>query len=289
MQKKAENDAGLPLDIFSHPRLSEFGKLVYPVISRRSGGLSLGINLNPDRKCNFRCVYCQVDRTLPVPTIRFSTSQVEKELKEWLRELSQSDWRYQGYPLRDIAIAGDGEPTCVEELPAILKLLANVKRQYATASCKLVLFTNGSEIDRADLQEPLHLFFRQGGEIWCKLDSWSQESLLAINRTRLSRERLIGNLIALGKRHPLVIQTCLFRWNGEECSTEKYRPYADQLRYLLSQGAQIKLLQLYTLARAPESRRAHPWPNEVMDRLAAFIGSRADVAIEVFYGQGEPD
>src|SRR5574344_919180 len=37
----------------------------YPVISRRSGGVSLGVNLNPDKRCNFNCVYCEVDRCTP--------------------------------------------------------------------------------------------------------------------------------------------------------------------------------------------------------------------------------
>ena len=38
-------------------------RFVYPVLSRRSGGISLGVNLNPDKVCNFDCIYCQVDRT----------------------------------------------------------------------------------------------------------------------------------------------------------------------------------------------------------------------------------
>ena len=33
---------------------------VYPVVSRRAGGVSIGINLNPNNACNWRCVYCQV-------------------------------------------------------------------------------------------------------------------------------------------------------------------------------------------------------------------------------------
>ena len=33
---------------------------VYPVVSRRAGGVSVGINLSPNNACNWRCVYCQV-------------------------------------------------------------------------------------------------------------------------------------------------------------------------------------------------------------------------------------
>ncbi len=39
----------------------EAGRLVYPVVSRRSGGLSLGVNLFPEAKlCSFDCPYCEV-------------------------------------------------------------------------------------------------------------------------------------------------------------------------------------------------------------------------------------
>ena len=46
-----------------HARLFEQNRFVYPVLSRRSGGISIGVNLNPDKVCNFDCIYCQVDRT----------------------------------------------------------------------------------------------------------------------------------------------------------------------------------------------------------------------------------
>src|SRR5438477_10214734 len=46
-----------------HERTFEGNRFVYPVLSRRSGGLSVGVNLNPDKICNFDCIYCQVDRT----------------------------------------------------------------------------------------------------------------------------------------------------------------------------------------------------------------------------------
>src|SRR5437868_7086142 len=49
----------------SHSRSWRENRYVYPVISRRSKGLSVGVNLNPDKVCNFDCVYCCVDRTEP--------------------------------------------------------------------------------------------------------------------------------------------------------------------------------------------------------------------------------
>ncbi len=45
-----------------HERQFADNRFVYPVLSRRSGGISVGVNLNPDKVCNFDCVYCQVNR-----------------------------------------------------------------------------------------------------------------------------------------------------------------------------------------------------------------------------------
>ena len=45
-----------------HPRSFEANRYVYPVLSRRAGGISIGVNLNVDKVCNFHCVYCQVSR-----------------------------------------------------------------------------------------------------------------------------------------------------------------------------------------------------------------------------------
>ena len=53
----------------SHPRRWRDFHHCYPVIFRRSKGLSNGINLNPDGARNFDCIYCCVDRTR-APEIR---------------------------------------------------------------------------------------------------------------------------------------------------------------------------------------------------------------------------
>jgi len=64
-----------------HPRDWRNNLYVYPVVSRRSGGLSIGINLNPDTACNFDCIYCQVDRSI-VPRVReVDPSRIGEELR----------------------------------------------------------------------------------------------------------------------------------------------------------------------------------------------------------------
>ncbi len=283
------SDDSAQMKVSSHPRLSEFDKLVYPVVSRRSGGLSLGVNLNPDKKCSFRCVYCQVDRALPVPAVKFSTDQVKHELEEWLNRLSESKWEYENHPLKDISIAGDGEPTSVGALPEVLNLLVDLKKHYKFDSYKLILFSNGYQIDRPDLSMPLANFFQNGGEIWYKLDCWHQNSLKQINRTRLAFDPLIQNLILMGKKHPVVIQSCLFRWAAETFNEEKYQSYIKLLDHILKAGTQIKLLQLYTLARSPAENQAQPWSDEEMDRLNTYIANQVNVKTEVYYTKGKQE
>src|SRR5262245_26662116 len=48
--------------IFGSPRDFLDNRLVYAVVSARARGLALGINMCPDKKCNFNCIYCEVHR-----------------------------------------------------------------------------------------------------------------------------------------------------------------------------------------------------------------------------------
>ncbi|HWY30704.1 MAG TPA: hypothetical protein VNX46_08130, partial [Candidatus Acidoferrum sp.] len=47
--------------------LREFlgNRFVYAVVSARARGLSIGVNMNPDKFCNFDCEYCEVNRAVP--------------------------------------------------------------------------------------------------------------------------------------------------------------------------------------------------------------------------------
>jgi wyosine [tRNA(Phe)-imidazoG37] synthetase (radical SAM superfamily) len=107
------------LDVSSHPRLSEFDRLVYPVVSRRAGGLSLGINLNPSKNCSFNCVYCQVDRSIRIHNLKVDIQQLTEEIDDWLDKINDKCGRFQDLTLKDISIAGDGEPTLSPVLPEL--------------------------------------------------------------------------------------------------------------------------------------------------------------------------
>ncbi len=106
----------------SHPRDWRSNLYVYPVISRRSGGLSIGINLNPDTACNFDCVYCQVDRSTTPRVREVDPERVRDELERMIAEAQSGrlfeDPAFAGVPdnyrwIKDIAFSGDGEPTTI--------------------------------------------------------------------------------------------------------------------------------------------------------------------------------
>ncbi|MCH8853818.1 MAG: radical SAM protein, partial [Planctomycetes bacterium] len=68
-----------------HSRNWKENRYVYPVISRRSHGLSIGVNLNPDKACNFDCVYCQVDRAVPGKFRSVDLNVLRIELEHMIR------------------------------------------------------------------------------------------------------------------------------------------------------------------------------------------------------------
>src|SRR6202171_38305 len=108
------------LVVRDHRRTFQDNRYVYAVVSRRSKGVSIGINLNPDKICNFDCIYCQVDRKTP-PVVRdVNMSRLRDELVDMIDlvvsgELFEME-RFHDTPpalrrLNDIAFSGDGEPT----------------------------------------------------------------------------------------------------------------------------------------------------------------------------------
>src|SRR6185369_5998646 len=112
----------MPLETLhiDHARRFAGNRFVYPVLSRRSGGISIGVNLNPDKICNFDCIYCQVDRRSESETQFVEAEQLLKELDDTLDLVASGDIyqteKFSHTPaslrrLNDIAFSGDGEPT----------------------------------------------------------------------------------------------------------------------------------------------------------------------------------
>ena len=126
-----------------HQRTFETNRFVYPVLSRRSGGMSIGVNLNPDKVCNFDCIYCQVDRRQQSETKFVEMPALMAELDAMLglvasgRIYETEKFRATPDPLRrlnDIAFSGDGEPTTYRNFDEIIAACAELKRRHGLAT-----------------------------------------------------------------------------------------------------------------------------------------------------------
>src|SRR5437660_104527 len=104
------------LTVHDHRRDVAGYTYVYPVVSRRAGGVSIGINLNPNNACNWACIYCQVPNLTRGSAPSINVSQLESELRGFLDQVLHGDWMERHVPegvrvLQDIAFSGNGEPT----------------------------------------------------------------------------------------------------------------------------------------------------------------------------------
>jgi len=79
--------SGKKLSTVEHDRGSAALRHVYPVVSRRAGGVSVGINLNPNNACNWRCIYCQVPDLTRGSAPPVDLAVLENELRSFLDEL----------------------------------------------------------------------------------------------------------------------------------------------------------------------------------------------------------
>ena len=192
---------------------------VYPVISRRSRGLSLGINLSPDKACNFDCVYCQVDRTV-APVVRRVDLQVLREELAALVQEAQSGKLFADPPfaqvpeklrrIEDLAFSGDGEPTASKHFPAAVELAAKVKRDAGLTQTRIVLITNACFLQKPRVAAALEVMDRNQGQVWAKLDAGTDAYFSQVNRSKHSSLRqVVDNIIAAARVRPIVIHSLL--------------------------------------------------------------------------------
>ena len=239
-----------------HSRDSAGLAYVYPVISRRSGGLSIGVNLNPNNACNWRCVYCQVPNLVRGAAPEINPEQLENELRHLLNDVLRGDFfeRYQ-LPadqriIRDIAISGNGEPTSCRQFDAVVGAIGQACAEFDLfGALKLVLITNGSLISRPEVRRGLAHWSELGGEVWFKVDSATEAGLRRINNVKLSPPAVKRHLEICARLCPTWIQTCLFAYDGAPPAETEQQAYLDFLAELQQREIPIEGVLLYGLAR----------------------------------------
>lgn len=270
---------------------------IYPVVSRRAGGVSIGINLNINNACNWRCLYCQVPnlkRGTPPP---INLGLLEQELRGFLNKLLHSNFMTEFVAegdrhLKDIAFSGNGEPTSAKEFPEVLGIVEKVLTEFdllnpAIANpilptpLKVRLITNGSLMDKAHVLESMKHLARINGEVWFKVDAGTSEGIAKINDVNISIASVIKRLKACATNCPTFVQTCMVAIDGETPTEAYVQAYIDLLAEVKTN---IKGVHLYGLARpsmqaeAPRLSRLTPeWLEAVADKIRA-IGLQAFVS-----------
>ncbi len=265
----------------NHSRDSVGLTYIYPVISRRSEGLSIGVNLNPNNACNWRCVYCQVPDLRRGSAPACDLGLLETELRGFLEDVSHGDFfrRFDIPPeqqtIRDIAISGNGEPTSSAEFDRVIGLIGAAVGDYGLpGKAKLVLITNGSLIRRDSVQKGLAHWGELGGEVWFKLDGATEAGIRRINGVRHTLESVLRSLEIAARLCPTWLQTCLFAIDGQPPSLEERLAYLDFLVAIQNQNIPLSGVLLYGLARPSmqaEAPRLSALPAEWMEAFAAEI------------------
>jgi wyosine [tRNA(Phe)-imidazoG37] synthetase (radical SAM superfamily) len=268
------------LTIANHDRGSTGMSYVYPVVSRRAAGVSIGINLNPNNACNWACLYCQVPNLVRGTAPEIDLALLEGELRGLLGDVLHGDFMQEHVPanmrrLNDIALSGNGEPTSSKQFVEVIELVGRIKRELGLmGKSKLVLITNGSLMDRSRVQSGLKRMAELDGEVWFKLDSATAPGLRRINQTRASPEKHFERLGISAALCPTWIQTCMFAIDNEPPSALEQDAYLGFLTRTQSDKVPIKGVLLYGLARPslqPGAEHLSALSAEWLERFAERI------------------
>lgn len=252
-------------------------KYVYPVISRRAGGVSIGINLNVNSACNWRCIYCNVPnltRGTPPP---IELDVLEAELRGFLEDILHGDFMQRHVDegdrlLKDIAFSGNGEPTSAKEFPQVVALVEKILSDFnLLGTIKVRLITNGSLMDKPHVIESIEHLAKCNGEVWFKVDAGSKEGIVRINDVTLNPQSHIQRLKACAAACSTFIQTCMFALDGKPPTEDDILSYLDLVQQVKDEVKGVHLYGLARLSMQPEAGRLSRLPAEWLEATAQRI------------------
>lgn len=300
-----------------HERLYRDFRYIYPVISRRAGGLSVGVNLSPRMECPFRCIYCQVKRDSRVPDSHSDALTIDLDRLEWElvqltdRIISGEFWFMPPFDAvsqlhrrwNDIALSGDGEPLLSPQFSEVVQRIVQIHRRIGSKNGtgmglgttgldrpKIVLITSAASAHLASAQDGLELLRACGsGEIWAKLDAGTEAYYRRVNRGAVAFEQVLENLREMAKRGPIAIQTLLVDgvsrrgWGGISLrmSEAEILAYTERLREITAVGT-VDHVQIHTVAREPAEAMVLPVTREFRTYVATAVRAMTKLRVIVY-------
>jgi wyosine [tRNA(Phe)-imidazoG37] synthetase (radical SAM superfamily) len=265
---------------------------VYAVVSRRSKGLSIGVNLNPDKACNFDCPYCLVDRSVAPSRRDVDLAQLRSELDRMLTVAANGEiWQHERFAgvepayrrVNDIAFSGDGEPTVYAHFDEAVRMAVELRDSHALADLKLIVITNATALHRPRVREAIAMFDCERDEVWAKLDAGTEPYYQYVDRTKVPFQKVLDNIRDCGQSRPLIIQSIFVKMHGKPIDAAEFDAYVDRLTTLIAQGCRIQAVHMYTLARPPAESYVTALDLDHLERLADIARQHlGSVPVEVF-------
>ena len=277
------------LNFTDHRRQLLQNRYVYAVVSRRAKGLSIGINLNVDKVCNFDCPYCQVNRKIPLTETQklvqregVDILRVQSELVHLFSLLASGElWNVAPFNtaapemqvLRDVSISGDGEPTACPELLQVVGSISEQLEAYQLMEKGVAfnLFTNATLFHKPSVQSALKALWKSGGRVWAKLDAGTQSWFERVDGTKLSLDKVTENITWAAQQHPIVLQCMFHRFGDEAPSEEEIIAWVARVKGVVDAGGQVEWVQIYTTARKPSDESVLPLDLPFLQGIAASL------------------
>jgi wyosine [tRNA(Phe)-imidazoG37] synthetase (radical SAM superfamily) len=275
---------------FGLPRNSLNNRFVYAVISQRARGLSIGINLNPDKRCNFDCAYCEVNRDTPGRDRKVDLNVMAEELEKLLKLVQEKRMRelpgFRNMPeelldLKEVALSGNGEPTLCPDFAEVVREICYFRSTGRYRFFKIVLITNTTGLDLPEVRRGLK-FLSNDDEIWVKLDAGTQEYMNVVNRGDTPLWRVLDNILSIAKERPVIVQSLFPLTNGQQPPAQEIEEYASRLKELKIAGAQISMVQVYSAHRPPHRPSCEHLPLKSLSQIARRVREVAGLKAEVF-------
>ena len=247
------------LSIHDHSRELSGLKYIYSVISRRAGGLSIGINLNVNNACNWQCIYCEIPNLTRGSPPPIELDVLENELRLFLHDIIHGDYMerhvaIEDRHLKDIAFSGNGEPTSAAEFPQVILIVKKILQEFDLLhKIKIRLITNGSLMHEASVLKSIEMLEEINGEVWFKVDAATEETIKTVNQVNLKPNQILERLLNTANICPTFVQTCIFMINGKSPDDKDIDAYIE----LINKAKKIiKGVHLYGLARPSLQPRA---------------------------------